>query len=422
MRILIVSQYFWPENFRINDLVKELVARGHVVSVLTGKPNYPSGRVFDDYKLTPTNFERYSGAKVYRVPMLARGSGAIRLMLNYFSFAIGASLYGPLRLIGVRFDIVFVYEPSPVTVGLPAILISRIKKTPMVFWVQDLWPETLVALGVVRSSVIVRAVEALVRFIYNRSSLVLGQSHGFLDSIAKYCKDAKRIRYFPNWAEDGYSLTETETAPEVPIAPGVFTILFAGNVGDAQDFPAILDAAEGLKSNPAIRWIIVGDGRKSEWLHQEVLARGLSHCVILLGRFPVERMSSFYKAADVLLVSLAKNPVFALTIPSKVQSYLMAGVPLLAMLDGEGAATILKAQAGLVCSAGDSEGLVRAVKNFLAMPPLERERLGANGRNYALKEFGMQSLVEKLEGWFVSVIEAHREQDKTHQLIQGKLK
>jgi colanic acid biosynthesis glycosyl transferase WcaI len=411
MKILIISQYFWPENFRINDLVGELVSRGHDVSVLTGKPNYPSGKVFNDFRRNPKGFERYSGATIYRAPMLARGTGALRLILNFLSFAIGASLYGALRLKGQQFDIVFVYEPSPVTVGLPGVLISRVKKIPMVFWVQDLWPETLVALNVVRSRAVLAAIESLVGFIYNRSALVLGQSHGFLGSIAKYCKESKRIRYFPNWAEDGYSLKETKTAPEVPTAPGVFTVLFAGNVGDAQDFPAILAAAEGLKSNPAIRWIIVGDGRKSEWLHQEVIARGLSHCVILLGRFPVERMSSFYKAADVLLVSLAKNPVFALTIPSKVQSYLMAGVPLLAMLDGEGAETILKAKAGLVCGAGDSEGLIRAVKDFLEMPLLERERLGSNGRNYALNEFGLQSLVDKLEGWFVSVTEAHRGQN-----------
>lgn len=403
MKVLIVSQYFWPENFRINDLVRELVERGHTVSVLTGKPNYPSGKVFDDFKLNPTRFNSYSGAAIYRAPMLARGSGGFRLMLNYLSFAVGASLYGPLLLMGERFDIVFVYEPSPVTVGLPAVLISRIKRTPMIFWVQDLWPETLVALGVVRSRPVLAAVGSLVRFIYNRCALVLGQSHGFLDSISKYCKDDKKIRYFPNWAEGGASSTEIDGAPEMPIGPDIFTVLFAGNVGEAQDFPAILDAAESLKSNPAVRWVVVGDGRKSEWLRQEVLRRDLGHCFILLGRFPVERMSSFYEKADTLLVSLRGDPVFALTIPSKVQSYLMAGVPLLGMLNGEGATTISKANAGLVCAAGDSSGLARAVLKLMAMPQGEREQFGANGRNYAQREFGRDVLVDRLEGWFVEL-------------------
>lgn len=413
MRILIVSQYFWPENFRINDLVRDLVLRGHSVSVLTGKPNYPSGNIFHDFKLNPSGFEQYFGAMIYRVPMLVRGAGSIRLMLNYLCFAISASLYGPLCLMGKSFDIVFVYAPSPVTVGLPAAIIARVKKIPMVIWVQDLWPETLVALGAIRSRMVMLAVESLVRFIYNRSALVLGQSPGFLDAISKYCKDSRRIRYFPNWAEDGKFSEAPKIAPELPLAPSVFTILFAGNVGEAQDFPAILDAAESLKSNPAVRWIVVGDGHKSEWLREEVVQRNLAHCFLLLGRFPVERMASFYNAADALLVSLKKDPVFALTIPSKVQSYLTAGVPLLGMLDGEGAAVISRANAGLVCSAGDSVGLIRAVKDLMAMTKAERKMLGLNGCEYGKREFGRGFLVEKLEGWFSEIVGDNANQKAT---------
>jgi len=335
--------------------------------------------------------------------MLARGTGGLRLMLNYLSFAIGASIFGSLRLMGQRFDIVFVYEPSPVTVGLPAVLIARIKRAPVVFWVQDLWPETLVALGVVRSKIVLGAVGSLVRFIYNRCALVLGQSQGFLESISKYCNDEKKIRYFPNWAEEGASPSTVAGAPEMSVESARFTILFAGNIGEAQDFPAILDAAERLRSNPAVRWIVVGDGRKSEWLRQEVVRRGLSNCFILLGRFPVARMPSFYAKADALLVSLRRDPVFSLTIPSKVQSYLLAGIPLLGMLDGEGAATISKANAGLVCSAGNPAGLAQAVLDLLAMPKEERERLGDNGRNYAQREFGREVLMNQLEAWFAEL-------------------
>lgn len=407
MRVLLVSQYFWPENFRVNDLVRELVERGHTVSVLTGKPNYPSGKVFDEFRLNPTGFDNYFGAAIYRVPMLARGTGSLRLILNYLSFAIGACSFGSLRLIGKRFDIIFVYEPSPITVGLPAVFIARLKRTPVVFWVQDLWPETLVALGVVRSKIVLGAVGSLVQFIYNRCALVLGQSHGFLGSISRYCSDERKIRYFPNWAEDGVSSLKVAGAPEMPAQVGTFTILFAGNVGEAQDFPAILDAAESLKSNPAVRWVVVGDGRKSDWLRQEVVRRGLVGCFSLLGRFPVERMSSFYAQADALLVSLRRDPVFVLTIPSKVQSYLMAGVPLLGMLDGEGAAIISEANAGLVCSAGDSAGLAQAVRELLSMPKEERARLGDNGRAYAQSEFGREVLMDRLEAWFAELAAAN---------------
>lgn len=397
MKILIVSQYFWPENFRINDLTQELIQRGHQVTVLTGIPNYPAGRVFDAYRQNPKAFEQYSEARVWRVPMLARGHGAVRLFLNYLSFVIGACLYGPWQLRGQQADVIFVFEPSPVTVGLPAILLGRIKRAPVVFWALDLWPETLAAIGVVRSPRVLGWVGHLVKFIYERCTLVLGQSRGFLASIAKYCSDTQKIRYFPSWAEEVFNQPDLVPAPEVPVLEGVFNVLFAGNIGEAQDLPAVLQAAESLKHNKAIRWLIVGDGRKSGWLLDEVVRRGLQDSVLLLGRFPVERMPSFYAHADALLVSLKKDPVFSMTIPGKVQSYLMAGVPLVAMLDGEGAKVITEANAGLVCAAGDAAGLVAAVLQMAAMRADQLHQLGANGRAFAQTEFGRGLLMDRLE-------------------------
>jgi len=397
VKILIISQYFWPENFRINDLVQELVQRGHSVTVLTGIPNYPAGRVFDAYRQNPKAFEYYGGARVWRVPMLARGHGVVRLFLNYLSFVIGACLFGPWQLRGQQTDIIFVFEPSPVTVGLPAILLGRIKRTPVVFWALDLWPETLAAIGVVRSPRVLGWVGHLVRFIYERCTLVLGQSRGFLESIARYCSDVRKIRYFPSWAEEVFNQPDLVPAPEVPVLEGAFNVLFAGNIGEAQDLPAVLDAAESLKHKPAIRWLIVGDGRKSDWLLDEVARRGLQDNVLLLGRFPVERMPSFYAHAGALLVSLKKDPVFSMTIPGKVQSYLMAGVPLVGMLDGEGAKVITEANAGLVCAAGDASGLAAVVLQMAAMRADQRHQLGANGRAFAQKEFGRSLLMDRLD-------------------------
>jgi glycosyltransferase involved in cell wall biosynthesis len=404
MRVLLVTQYFWPENFRINDLAKELVGRGHEVTVLTGKPNYPSGRVFDDFKAAPSTFGEYFGASVCRVPMLARGSGAIRLMLNYLSFVVGASIFGATRLSGTKFDVVFVFEPSPITVGLPAILLGKLKRAPVILWVQDLWPDTLVAVNAVKSRVLLAAVGSMVRFIYQRCALVLGQSHGFLDRIAVYCDDPSKIRYFPNWAEEAPASEDATPAAEVPSPDGMFDILFAGNIGEAQDFPAILGAIELLRHRGEIRWIIVGDGRRSDWLRAEVATRGLDRCVLILGRFPVDRMPSFYARADALLVSLKADPVFALTVPSKIQSYLMAGVPMLGMLDGEGAAVIRAANAGLTCAAGDSAGLARAVLELSEMQRSRRIALGGNGRRYAEREFGRTVLVDRLEGWLLQLV------------------
>jgi colanic acid biosynthesis glycosyl transferase WcaI len=397
VHILVVSQYFWPENFRINDLVKEWVHRGHRVTVLTGVPNYPSGRVFDAYRAEPRAFASYEGAHVFRVPMLPRGSGGMRLALNYLSFVLGGAIWGPWRLRGVKPDVIFVFEPSPVTVGLPAVWLGKLKRVPVVFWVLDLWPETLAALGVVRSPRVLGWVSQMVRYIYNRCALVLGQSRGFLVGIAKHCEDKTKIRYFPSWAEEVFAGTDVEPAAEVKLLSDTFDVLFAGNIGEAQDMPAVLDAAERMKDNPTIRWIIVGDGRKFEWLRAAVIKRGLEERVLLPGRFPVDRMPSFYAHADALLVSLKRDPVFSMTIPGKVQSYLMAGIPLLGMLDGEGAAVIREADAGFTCPAGDGAGLARAVLAMADMSPESRQQLGRNGRRYAQSEFGRSRLMDQLE-------------------------
>lgn len=397
MRILVVSQYFWPENFRVNDLVAEWVKRGHEVTVLTGIPNYPSGKVFGDYRSNPKAFENFDGARVIRVPMLPRGNGSVRLLLNYLSFVLSCAIFGSWRFRGVEADVIFVFEPSPVTVGLPAILLGKLKQAPVVFWAMDLWPETLAALGVVRSQCLLNWIGVMVRFIYDRCALVLGQSRGFLESIAKYCTVKEKIRYFPSWAEDVFAVDPVAPAPEVPFEPNAFNVVFAGNVGEAQDMPAVLDAAECLKDNAAIRWIIVGDGRKSEWLKAQIAQRGLSERFIVAGRFPVERMPSFYAHADALLVSLKRDPVFSMTIPGKVQSYLMAGIPLVGMLDGEGATVIRDANAGVACDAGDGVGLAKAVLTLAAMTPEARYELGQNGRKYAQREFSRSRLMDRLE-------------------------
>jgi colanic acid biosynthesis glycosyl transferase WcaI len=398
VHILVISQYFWPENFRINDLVREWLQRGHQVTVLTGIPNYPLGQVFTDYRKQPEFYAQFNGARIVRVPMLVRGAGSFRLILNYLSFALSGMIFGPWLLRKVKSDVIFVFEPSPVTVGLPAVLIGKIKKIPVVFWALDLWPETLSAMDVVRSPKLLLWVGRLVHFIYDRCTLVLGQSRSFLHNIRKYCSDESKVYYFPSWAEEVFNESgNIAPAIEVPELKNGFTILFAGNIGEAQDMPSVLDAAELLKENGSIRWVFVGDGRKFEWLVKEVRIRGLENRVILPGRFNVERMSSFYAHADALLVSLKRDPVFTLTIPGKIQTYLIAGKPILGMLDGEGAAVIQDAKAGLTCDAGDFLGLANKVLELAAMSKAERVLLGARGREYAQKEFGRVHLINRLE-------------------------
>ena len=405
MRILVVSHYFWPENFRVNDLVAELGRRGHEVTVLAGPPNYPEGRIFPQYRREPGRYAVYEGAEVVRVPVVTRGRSRLRLALNYLSAMLSGASLGTWRLRGKPFDAIFVFQPSPITTCLPAILIGRLKRAPVLLWVLDLWPETLAAVGVVRSPWLLALIGRVVSFIYRRCDLVLGQSRAFQPNIEKYAGDSSRFRYFPSWAEPLFraSLAAVEPAPEVQEFQDTFNVLFAGNIGEAQDFPAILDAAEALRHRADIRWLIVGDGRAAEWVRAEIGRRGLEEAVRMLGRHPIERMPAFFRGGDALLVTLKSDPVFAMTIPGKVQTYLATGLPLIGMLDGEGARVIEEAGAGFVCPSGDGRALANRVARLAELPPGERVAMGARGVAYSQREFDRDRLLTQLEGWMREV-------------------
>jgi colanic acid biosynthesis glycosyl transferase WcaI len=400
VRILVVTQYFWPESFRVNDLATALTERGHLVTVLTGVPNYPSGQFFAGYGLFAPTRQKFGQVDVLRVPLVSRGKNrGLRLILNYLSFAFIASLLGPLRCRG-KFDAIIVFGPSPVTVALPAIMIRRLKRTPVLFWVQDLWPESLSATGAVTSRWALRLVEKLVAFIYRRCDRILVQSQGFIARIAALGADSNRIRYFPNWAESLYQPVQTEPdSPEAREMPAGFRIMFAGNLGTAQSFETILAASQALKDHRDIHWVILGDGHVKDWIEREVAARGLGDQVRLLGQRPMQQMPRYFSLADALLVTLRRDPIFALTVPSKVQSYLACGKPIIAALDGEGAAVVRNSGAGLVCAAEDAVGLAEKILILYGLSPQQRQAMGTKGREYYEATFERGRLLDQLEGW-----------------------
>ena len=407
MRLLILSQYFWPENFRINELASELIARGHEVTVLTGQPNYPDGKIFDSYRENPAAFTVFEGAPVLRVPVIPRGKTSLQLVANYLSFVLSASLFGPGRLEGREFDAIFVFQTSPITSALPAFWLRwrRRRRIPVLMWVLDLWPDTLSAIGVVRSPRLLGLVGRLVRFIYRRCDAILVQSKAFYGNVERYAGGRDKIRYFPGWPETVFDQSATVAeAPELAPYAGDFKLLFAGNIGQAQDFPAIIAAADLLRDEPKLRWIVVGEGRGAAQAKAEVERRGLQRNVVFLGRFPLERMPSFFAGADALLVSLQDQPIFSLTIPGKVQSYLASGKPLLAMLNGEGARVIEESGAGLVGTAGDSAALAGNVRRLIAASEEERHAMGVSGQQYCAREFSRSNLVDELEGWTTALL------------------
>ncbi len=401
MNILIVSQHFFPENFRINDFAEALVERGHQVTVLTGIPNYPEGKFFRGYGLFSRTHEVWKNIHIIRSPIISRGhAGKLRLAVNYASFILGASIAGLFRA-GRNFDVIFVHETSPVTVGIPAIFMKKLTGAPILFWVLDLWPEYAADAGGIKSKSALAWIAKLTRWIYSHCDLVLVQSKGFIASVRRMGVADERIRYFPSWAESLYSNPDILQPVSLPAG---FKVMFAGNVGECQDFPSILSAAEQTCDRTDIHWIIVGDGRMLPWVKEEVARRNLGNTVHLMGRHPVESMPTFYSQADVMLVTLKSEGVFALTIPGKVQSYLACGKPVIAMLDGEGAKVIDEAGAGFSCPASDALELAAIVKRVASMDQSNLQKLGVQGKKYYESEFERSVAISRAEAMFVEVV------------------
>lgn len=397
MNLLVISQYFWPEGFRINELVTSLAQRGVATTVLTGKPNYPDGEVFHGYRAWGCLEERYGAARVLRVPIFPRGRRSPwRLALNYLSFIVAGLVFGPWLLHRVRPDAIIVYCPSPLLQVLPALWIGWLKRAPVVVYVQDLWPESLEATGYVRSRWVIRAVEAVVKFIYRRADLILISSRPFAEPIRRL-SPASRIAYYPNSVAPTFCDPGSGSKPQAPVLGDGFNVVFAGNVGSAQAVSVIVDAAERLLPNPEIRLVVLGSGSELEWMRRQAEERRLTN-LHLAGRFPVDSMPYLLAKASALLVTLADRPIFAATVPNKIQAYMAVGRPILACLNGEGARLVTEAGAGIAVAAEDASALAEAILCMYRMPHAERERLGANARAYYLEYFEHEKLVTELIG------------------------
>ena len=405
MNILIVSQYFYPESFRVNDFAIGMKKRGHEVTVLTGLPNYPKGKIYEGYGFFKNLESEYQGIKVIRSWLLPRGSSSgLRLMLNYLSFAIFSSIWGIIKLRG-KYDIIFVHEVSPIFVGIPALVMKWRFHAPVFFWILDLWPESLTAAGNITNPLILKPIKMVVRFIYKYSDKLLIASLAFRPSVLSFQVSPEKLYYLPNWSESSALPDKADDFQYADLIPEGFKIMFAGNIGESQDFPAILDAAEKLKEYKAIKWLIVGSGRRVEWIKNEIAVRNLKDNFLLLGHYPLEIMGGFINHADVMLVTLKKDPVFALTVPAKLQAYMNWAKPVLTMLDGECSRIVEEANAGLVANSGDSGQLVQNILKMYRMPEAEREKLGHNALKYYEENFDRNLLFDQLEKLFEQELE-----------------
>jgi len=405
MKILILSQYFWPENFRINEIAMELINLGNKVTVITGKPNYPEGKIYDEFLKDKKFFCNYNSVKIIRVPIIPRGKGRVNLLINYISFVLSACTYGLFKLRNKKFDLIFVFQTSPVLVGIPSSLISKIKRIPQVFWVLDIWPETLESLGI-KNKFLIEIVRNLVKKIYLNCDVILAQSKSFVKNIKSYKSlKSKQILYFPVWSELNYDSRLIEKYPSIKTKK-VFTILFAGNIGKAQDFESVIKAIKFLSTKVKdFRLVIVGEGSKKEWLIKATKENKLEKIIEIYKKIPLEKMPSIFTHADALLVTLSDQIAFNMTIPGKVQTYLSTGIPIIGMLNGEGASTIHESGAGFACDAGDYIGLAELIIKMKNTDNKTRSEMGLLGKIYSEKEFNKKVLMIKLNNIFKELVD-----------------
>ena len=393
-RVLICTNHFYPETFRCNDVAFELVRRGYDVTVLTAIPDYPGGKFFEGYGFFRKRKETVNGVKVIRAFIIPRGNGGVvRLFLNYLSYFI-SSLLVSLRLgLFGNFDRVIIHETSPVMIGVPAVVVKKLQKAPLYFWVLDLWPESLQAAGGVNNPWVLGFFRRMTTWIYRHSDKILMSSKGFESSILEKGDYADKLIYFPNWADkalDGHSNFI------LPSLPDGFIAMFAGNMGEAQDFDHIMSAALMLKDNHHIHFVFVGDGRKRVWVESFCEEHDLKATVHWVGRHPVETMPSFFEKADVMLMTLKDVNIFNLTAPAKLQAYMSASKPILAMMNGEGPRIVAEARCGRCVPAADAEGLAKALLEMAQMDKSELIEMGRRGKVYQQTHFDLNQSINHL--------------------------
>jgi glycosyltransferase involved in cell wall biosynthesis len=396
MRILIVTQYFWPEIFRINDMALGLKERGHEVAVLTSIPNYPEGKFFQGYSFFGRSKEIWNGITIYRSSQFPRGNNnSILLSLNYLSFVIFATW--KVLWLPKKYDRILVYQVSPIFQIIPALFAAWRFDKPLFVNVQDLWPETLASTRQGKNPLLLKGVSAISDYLYRKADFLLLPFKSSQLILEQRGVQPQQMAYLPNSIDDFYLPVSADPLYEY-LFTGDTHILLTGNLGEAQGIDLIVEAAYRLKEKyPRLRWILVGEGRSRKELEQLVKDRGMEEVVLFPGRFPASVMPALIARADASLLTLKKEPIFAITVPNRLQSYMACGKPILASIDGEAASIISAAKCGLVAPAGDLSEFISIVENFIETSSVERETWGDNARAYFLKHFERNKILDQLD-------------------------
>ena len=397
MRILVISQYFWPESFRINEIVKFLRDNNHEVDILTGIPNYPEGKLFDEYKLDKKKYNSYHGASIFRIPVFLRRDGRqIFLFFNYISFIFSSIIYGFFLLRNKKYDIVFSFATSPLTSSLPAIFFSKIKGCKSFVWVLDMWPDILLELNILKNNYFYKIISEISKFIYRNFDYILCQSKSFQERIYSYNNNNNNI-YFPAWSE---SIEKTEKKITKYDNDKSFKIVFTGNIGEAQNFDKVIKAVISLKNYDDIKWIIVGSGRELKNIKEIIRKEGIKN-FILEGKKNIEDINYYHSIANALFVSLKSGEAISSTIPGKLQTYLKANKFILGMVKGESKKIIEESGIGICVDPDSPDELVKSILYLKSHPEILEKINNSNlGTDYLEKNFNKDLILRKLIKYF----------------------
>ncbi len=394
--ILVIAQYFYPEQFRINDICTEWVKRGYKVTVVTGIPNYPQGKYYDGYGLFKKRKETYNGMDIIRIPLIPRGNNTIMLALNYLSFVVSGFFWKAFTKI--KADYVFIFEVSPMTQALPGVWYAKKRKIPCYLYVQDLWPENVKIITGITNKSFIGTIGKMVDYIYRGCTMIFTTSESYIQSIHDRGVPLNKIEYWPQYAEDFYVHLEEYDIDEIS-KDNSFNVIFAGNIGFSQGLDVLPEAAEIIQTrfDKKIRFNIVGDGRYKNELVNKVNSKGLNDMFNFIPNQPATRIPEFMAASDVAFLSLTDSPLFAMTIPAKLQSYMACGIPNIASATGETAKIIKESNSGLCGRPGNAEELADNIINLASKSKEELMQLGDNARKYYEENFNKQALLNRMD-------------------------
>lgn len=397
---MVITQYFYPEQFRINDICSEWVKRGYKVTVVTGIPNYPHGQFYKGYGLLKKRTETHNGINIIRIPLVPRGNSSITLSLNYLSFVISGFFWNLLTKI--KADYVFIFEVSPMTQALPGVWYAKKRKIPCYLYVQDLWPENFVILSGIKNKFIINMIGKMVDYIYSRCNKIFTTSKSFITSINNRGVSNEKLAFWPQYAEDFYVPLEKQLVREIP-NDEVFNIVFAGNIGTSQGLDILPEVAVLLKEanlKKKIRFNIIGDGRFKNKLVESVNLNKVTEMFNFIPKQPATRIPEFMAANDAAFLSLTDSILFSMTIPAKLQSYMACGIPIIASAEGETAQIIKNSKSGISSPPGDAYKLSENIIELSIKSTEDLNELGVNAREYYNINFNKKKLLNEMDNYF----------------------